>query len=66
MSLAERVKELTLAQWFGLLVVGVLVGLWQLDYISATTVIVFCLGSTSGAYVTHLFYLDENDERSSR
>jgi len=61
MSVKEYISELTIAQWFGLLVIGVLVGLWQLDYISATTVIVFCLGSTSGAYVTHLFYLDEND-----
>jgi len=64
-SLAERVKEfiseLTVGQWLGLLMMGVLFGLWQLDYISATIVIVFCLGSTAGAYLTHLFYWDEND-----
>ena len=60
-SLAERVKELTVGQWLGLLMMGVLFGLWQLDYISATIVIVFCLGSTAGAYLTHLFYWDEKD-----
>ena len=64
-SLAERVKgyisELTIGQWFGLLMMGVLFVLWQLDYISATIVIVFCLGLTAGSYLTHLFYLDEND-----
>jgi len=64
-SPAERVKEyiseLTIGQWLGLLMMGVLSVLWLLDYISATIVIVFCLGSTAGAYLTHLFYLDEND-----
>ena len=63
MRVKEYISELTIGQWLGFLMVGVLLVLWRMDYLSQTTVLVFCLGLWAGSTLTHSFYLSDENGR---